>query len=86
MCFDVRRKIVRPIISRDEIKEGNGSGMNGSEKGIFAGITDRSRGKSSDEIGVIRCGSHQIFLGQIAVKIFYSIDHGGIALKGDLLF
>ena len=56
--FDVRRKIVRPVIFRNEIKIRNGSRMNGGEKGLSAGITDGGGGKSGKEISVIRCGSH----------------------------
>ena len=43
-------------------------------------------GSPAMTIGIIRSGPHQIFSGQISVKIFDSIDHGGITLKGDLLF
>ena len=85
MFFDVIRKIVRSIIPGNEIKVGNGRRVDGSEKGAFARVTDGGGGKSSNEIGVIRSGSHQVFFGQISVKIFYSIDHRGITLERDLL-
>ena len=63
MFFDVRRKIVRPIILGNEIKIGNRSRVDGCHKGVSARITDGGGGKSSKEIGVIRSGSHQIFFG-----------------------
>ncbi len=85
MFFDVRRKIVRPVIPGNEIKVGDRSGADGCQKGVSARIADRGGGESSEEIGIIRRGSHQILFGQISVKISYSIDHGGIALKRDLL-
>jgi hypothetical protein len=86
MFFDIRRKIMRPIILGNEIKIWNRSGTAGSHKGVPARITDRSRGKSSPEIGVIRSGSQQIFFGQISIEISYSIDDGGIALEREVLF
>jgi hypothetical protein len=63
VLFDVRRKIVRPIIPRNEIKVRNRSGVDGGPKGLSARITDGARGKSGKEIGVIRSGCHQIFFG-----------------------
>jgi len=63
MFFDVRRKIVRPIILGNEIKVGNRSRADGGQKGVSARITDGGGGKSSKKIGVIRSGSHQIFFG-----------------------
>ena len=86
MFFDVRRKEVGPIIFGDEIEVRNGSRVDRSQKGVFAWVTDRGGGKSRNEISVIRSGSHQIFFGQIPIKIFNSIDDGRIALKGNLLF
>ena len=85
MFFDVGRKIVRPVILGNEIEVGNRSGADGSQKGFSARITDRGGGKSGQQIGVIRSGPHQIFFGQISIKISYSIDHGGITLKRDPL-
>jgi hypothetical protein len=61
--FDVRGKIVRPVVLGNEIKVGNRRGADGGQKGVSARITDRGGGKSSKEIGVIRSGSHQIFFG-----------------------
>jgi hypothetical protein len=58
MFFDVRRKIVRPVILGNEIKVGNRSGADSGQKGVSARITDRGGRKSSKEIGVIRSGSH----------------------------
>jgi hypothetical protein len=63
MFLDGRGKIVRPIILRNEIKVGNRSRVDGGQKGVFAGITDRGGGKPSNDIGVIRSGSHQILFG-----------------------
>ena len=63
MLFDVRRKIVRPIVLRNEIKVGNGSRVGSGKKGLSSRITDRGGGKSSKEIGVIRSGSRQVFFG-----------------------
>ena len=85
VLFDVRRKIVRPVILGDEIEVGNRGWADGSQKGFSARITDRGGGKSGKQIGVIRSGPHQIFFGQISIKISYSIDHGGITLERDLL-
>jgi len=57
MFFEVRRKIMRPVIPGNEIKVRNRSGTNGSQKGILARIADGGGGKSSREIGVIRSRS-----------------------------
>ena len=57
MFFDLRRKIVRPVILGDEIKVGNRSRVGSGQKGLSARITDGGGGKSSKEIGVIRSGS-----------------------------
>jgi hypothetical protein len=86
MFFEVERKIVRPIIPGNEIKVRNRSRVYGSQKGVFARVTDGGGGKSCNTISVIRSASRQVFSCQIAVEILDSIDHGGIALKGDLLF
>jgi hypothetical protein len=86
MFLDVTRKIVGPIVFRDEIKIGNGSRVDGSQKGVFTGVTDGGGRESCNTIGVVRSGPRQVFFCQIPVKILDSIDHGGITLKGDLLF
>jgi hypothetical protein len=86
MFFDIRRKIMRPVILGNEIKVRNRSGADGGQKGVPARVTDGSGGKSSQEIGVIRSGSQQIFSGQISIKMSYSIDDGGITLERDFLF
>jgi len=86
MLFDIRRKIVGPIIFRNEIEVGNRSRVDGRQKGYFARVTDGGGRQSNHEVGVVRSGSHQIFFSQISIKIFNSIDHGGITLEGDLLF
>jgi hypothetical protein len=54
MFFDVRRKVMRPVILGNEIKVRNRSGTNGGQKRVPARITDGSGGKSSQEIGIIR--------------------------------
>ena len=86
MFFEVERKIVRPIIPGNEIKVGNRGRVDGSQKGIFARVTDGGGRKSGNTIRVIRSGSRQVFSCQIPIEILNSIDHGGITLKGDLLF
>jgi hypothetical protein len=86
MFFEVERKIVRPIIPGNEIKVRNRGRVDGSQKGIFARIADGGGGKSCNTIRVIRSGPRQIFSCQIPVEVFDSIDHGGITLKGNLLF
>ena len=58
MFFDVGGKIVRPVILGNEIKVGNRSGVGSGQKRVSARITDRGRGKSSKEIGIISGGSH----------------------------
>ena len=57
MFFDITRKIVGPIVLGDEIKVGNGSRVDGGQKGVFAGITDGGGRKSCNAIGVIRSES-----------------------------
>jgi hypothetical protein len=80
MLFEVERKIVRPIIPGNEIKERNRGWVDGSQKGIFARITDRGRGKSCNTIRIVGSGPRQVFSCQIPVEVLNSIDHGGIAL------
>ena len=84
MFFEITRKIVGPIVFGDEIEIRNGGRMDGSQKGVFTRVTDGCGRKSCNAIGVIRSGSQQVFFGQIPMKIFDSVDHGGIALKGNL--
>ena len=86
MSFDIRRKIVGPVVFRDEVEVGDRSWVKGSKDGVFSGVTNGCRGKAIHEIGIIRGGPQQIFLGQISIEIFDSIDHCGIALKGDSSF
>ena len=86
MFFDIRRKIVGPIIFGDEIEVENGSRVDGRQKGFFARVTDGGRRKSYHKISIVRSSPQQIFLSQIPIKIFNSINHGGITLEGDLLF
>ena len=63
MFFDVRRKIVRPVILGDEIKVRDGSWVDRSQEGVLTRVTDGSGRKSSIEVSVIRSGSHQMFFG-----------------------
>jgi hypothetical protein len=86
MFFDVRRKKMGSVIFGDEVEIGDRSRTDSCQKGVFARVTDGGGGKSSNEIGVIRGGSHQMFFGQISIKIFNSIDHRGITLEGNLPF
>jgi len=83
MVFDVRRKNMGPIIFGDEIEIGDRSRVNGSQKGVLSGVTDGGGGKSRHQIGVIRSRPHQMFFGQIPIKILNSIDHRGVALERD---
>jgi hypothetical protein len=85
MFFEVGRKKVGPIILGDEIEVRYRGRMDRSQKGVFPRVADGGGGKSRNKIGVIRSGSHEIFFGQIAIKISNSIDDGRIALKGNLL-
>ena len=75
-----------PIIFGNEIEVWNRSRVEGCQKGFLAGITDGGGRKSNGDVGIVRGFSEQVFFGQISIKIFNSIDHGGIALEGDLLF
>jgi hypothetical protein len=63
MFFDVRRKIVGPIIFGDEIEVWNGSRVDGRQKGFFAWVTDGSGRKPNNQIGVVRSSSKQMFFG-----------------------
>ena len=63
MLFDVRRKIVRPVILGDEIKVRDGSWMDRSQQRVFTGVTDGGGRESSLEVSVIRSGPHQVFFG-----------------------
>ena len=63
MFFDVGGETVRPIILGDEIKVRDGSRVDGSQEGVFAGVADGSGRKSGNDIGVIGSGSHQILPG-----------------------
>jgi len=83
MFFEVGRKKVGPIIFGDEIEVRYRGRMDRSQKGIFARVANGSRGESGDKIGVIRRGSHEIFFGQIPIKISNSINDGRIALEGN---
>ena len=83
MFFEVGRKKVGPIIFGDEIEVRYRGGMDRSQKGVFTRVANGGRGKSQNEIGVIRRGSHEIFFGQIPIKISNSINDGRIALEGD---
>ena len=75
-----------PIIFGNEIEVWNGSRVEGCQKGFLAGITDGGGRKSNGEVGVIRGLPEQMFFGQISIEIFNSIDHGGIALEGNVSF
>ena len=85
MVVEIGRKVVRAIILGDEIEVRYRGRMDRSQKGVFTRVADGGRGKSRNKIGVIRSGSHEIFFGQIPIKISNSIDDGRIALKGNLL-
>ena len=86
MFLDVRRKKMGSVIFGDEVEIGNRSRLDSCQKGVFARVTDRGGGKSNNEIGVVRGGSHQMFFGQISIKIFNSIDHCGVTLEGNFPF
>ena len=75
-----------PIVSGNEIEVWNGSRVEGCQKGFLAGVTDGSGRKPDDEVGVVRGSPEQMFFGQISIKIFDSIDYGGIALEGNISF
>jgi len=83
---DIRRKTVGPVVLGDEVEVGDRSRVEGSMDGVFSRVTDGRRGKPIHEIGIIRGGSQHILFGQISVKVFDSIDHRGIALKGHPFF
>ncbi len=63
VLFDIRRKMVRPVVLRNEVKVRDGSRVDSGEEGVSSRVTDRGGGKSRKEIGVIRSGSHQVFFG-----------------------
>jgi len=63
MFFDVRRKRVGAIIFGNEIEVGNGSRVDGRQKGFFARVTDGGGRKSKHEIGVVRSSPEQMFFG-----------------------
>ena len=86
MFYNISRKIMGPVIFRDEVEVGNRSGVEGSKNGIFSRVTDRCGGEPNKEVSVIGSGLQQMFFRQVSIKIFNSIDHGGVTLKRDLLF
>jgi hypothetical protein len=86
MVFDIRREVMGPVILRNEVEIRDRGRMEGSKNGFFPGVADGGGRKTVPEISIIRSGSQQIFFGQIPVKIFNSINHGGVTLKRDLLF
>ena len=86
MFFEISRKIVGPVVFGDEVEVGDRGGGEGSKDRVFSRITDGCGGESIHEIGIIRARTQQIFFGQISVKVFDSIDHRGIALKGHPFF
>ena len=75
-----------PIIFGNEIEVWNRSRMEGCQQGFLAGAADGSGWKPNDEVGIVRGLPEQMFFSQISVKILYSIDHGGIALEGNISF
>ena len=56
MFFDLRRKIMGPVVLRNEIKIGDRSGIEGSKNRIFSGVADRRGGKPAEEVGIVRSG------------------------------
>ncbi len=82
--FDFGRKIVGPIVFGDEIEVRNRSGVERCPKRFLTGVTDGGGRKPNDEIGVVRSLFAQMFFGQISIEILNSVDHSGIALKGDV--
>jgi hypothetical protein len=86
MVFNIGREIVGSVVFGNKVEIRNRSRIEGGKNGLFSRVTDRCGRKPALEISIIRSGSQQIFFGQIPVKILNSIDHGGVALKRDLLF
>jgi ribosomal protein S28E/S33 len=86
MFFDIRRKVMGPIVFGDEIEIRNRSRVKSSMERVLPWVTDGGRGKPVSDIGIIGGRPSQIFFGQISVKILNSIDHCRIALEGDLSF
>ena len=56
MVFDVRRKIVRPIVLGDKVEVRNTGRVEGSQNRVFSRVTYGSRRESLNEVGVIRGG------------------------------
>ena len=75
-----------PVVLGNEEKMGNGSRVESGQDRGLARITDGSRRKPEEEVGVMRGRFLQILSPQISVETPDPIDHRRVALKGDLLF
>ena len=86
MVFNIRRKIVRPIVFGDEVKIRDRSRAERSKEGGFPRITDGGGRKPLNQISIVGGGSQEMFFGQIPIKALDSIDHCGVALERNSLF
>jgi len=75
-----------PIVFGNEIEVWDGSRMEGCQKGFLTGVADGGGREPEHKVGIVRGLTEQMFFGQISVKIFNSINHGGITLEGNISF
>ena len=74
--------MVSAVVFRYEIEIWHCSRMECSFQRGESGVTNRSRRQGRNAIGIVRAQRIQIFPGQIAVKVFETVDNRRVALQG----